>query len=54
MVLAHPLLAPILLPVAALVAISRVSLRVHHAGDVVGGVVLGMAGAIGAAVLILR
>jgi undecaprenyl-diphosphatase len=52
--LAHPVLAPILLPVAALIAISRVSLRVHHIGDVIGGVVLGLAGAIGAAALILH
>jgi len=52
--LAHPLLAPILLPIAALVAISRVSLRVHHVGDVIGGVVLGLAGAIGAAAVILH
>jgi undecaprenyl-diphosphatase len=52
--LAHPLLAPILLPIAALIAMSRVSLRVHHVGDVIGGVVLGLAGALGAAVLILH
>jgi undecaprenyl-diphosphatase len=48
------LLAPILLPIAALIAISRVSLRVHHVGDVIGGVVLGLASALGAAVLILH
>ena len=52
--LAHPLLAPMLLPLAALIAISRVSLRVHHVGDVVGGVVLGLAGAIGASALLLH
>jgi len=52
--LAHPLLAPILLPVVALIAISRVSLRVHHLSDVIGGVVLGLAGAIGASALLLH
>jgi undecaprenyl-diphosphatase len=52
--LAHPRLAPILLPLAALIAISRVSLRVHHVGDVIGGVVLGLAGAIAASALILH
>jgi membrane-associated phospholipid phosphatase len=40
--------------VAALIAISRVSLRVHHVGDVIGGAVLGLAGAIGAAALFLH
>ena len=52
--LAHPLLAPILLPLAALIATSRVTLRVHHASDVVAGVLLGLAGAAGAALLILH
>ena len=52
--LAHPVLTPILLPVVALIAISRVSLRVHHVGDVVGGMVLGLAGAIGASALLLH
>ncbi|HXO86922.1 MAG TPA: phosphatase PAP2 family protein [Gemmatimonadales bacterium] len=51
--IAHPLLAPILLPIAALIAASRVTLRVHHVGDVVAGVLLGLAGAVGAALLIL-
>jgi undecaprenyl-diphosphatase len=51
--IAHPLLAPILLPLAALIAASRVTLRVHHVGDVVAGVLLGLAGAVGAALLIL-
>lgn len=51
--LAHPLLAPVLLPLAAMVAASRVTLRVHHVGDVVAGVLLGLAGAAGAALLIL-
>ena len=51
--IAHPLLAPILLPVAALICASRVTLRVHHVGDVVAGALLGLAGAVGAALLIL-
>jgi len=52
--LAHPLLAPVLLPLAALIAVSRVRPRVHHVGDVIAGLVLGLAGAIGAAALILH
>jgi undecaprenyl-diphosphatase len=52
--IAHPLLAPLVLPLAALIAISRVSLRVHHIGDVIGGVILGLAGAIGATALFLH
>jgi undecaprenyl-diphosphatase len=52
--IAHPLLAPALLPLAAMIAASRVTLRVHHLGDAVAGVLLGLAGAAGAAVLILR
>ena len=52
--LAHPLLAPVLLPLAALIAASRVRLQVHHVGDVIAGMVLGLAGAVGAAALILR
>ncbi|HEV8303366.1 MAG TPA: phosphatase PAP2 family protein [Gemmatimonadales bacterium] len=51
--LAHPLLAPLLLPLAAAVAASRVTLRVHHVGDVVAGAALGVAGAAGAAALLL-
>ena len=51
--IAHPPLAPILLPIAALVAASRVTLRVHHVSDVVAGAMLGLAGAAGAALLIL-
>jgi undecaprenyl-diphosphatase len=54
MAIAHPLLAPLLLPLAALVAASRVRLRVHHLGDVLAGIALGLAGAIGAAALILH
>jgi len=52
--IAHPLLAPVVLPLAALIAVSRVRLRVHHIGDVVAGMLLGVCGAIGAAALILR
>jgi len=52
--IAHPLLAPVLLPLAALIALSRVRLRVHHVSDVIAGMVLGLAGAVGAAALILR
>src|SRR2546422_3273999 len=44
--LAHPTAAPIVLPVAALVAYSRVALRVHHVSDVVAGAALGLAGAV--------
>ncbi len=46
--LAHPSAAPMVLPLAALVAYSRVALRVHHVSDVVAGVVLGLGGAIAA------
>jgi undecaprenyl-diphosphatase len=52
--IAHPLLAPVLLPLAALIALSRVRLRVHHVGDVIAGMMLGLAGAVGAAALVLR
>jgi len=51
--IAHPLLAPVLLPIAALISASRVTLKVHHLSDVVAGVLLGLAGAVGAALLIL-
>lgn len=50
--LAYPLAGPALLPVAALVAYSRVALRVHHVGDVLGGAVLGAAGVAAASALI--
>jgi len=50
--LAHPGLAPLVLPPAAVVAWSRYRLRVHHPGDVLAGVALGLAGAISAAVLL--
>jgi len=49
---AHPLAAPVLIPLAALIAYSRVALRVHHAGDVVAGVALGAAG-VAAAIALL-
>ena len=52
--IAHPLLTPLVLPLAALIAASRVTLKVHHVGDVVAGVLLGLGGAVGAAALILR
>jgi len=50
----HPLLAPVLLPLAVLIAASRVTLRVHHTSDVIGGMVLGLAGAIGAFAVFLH
>jgi undecaprenyl-diphosphatase len=50
---ARPLLAPFVLPLAVLVAASRVTLRVHHPGDVVAGALLGLAGALVAAHLLL-
>jgi undecaprenyl-diphosphatase len=50
--LAHPLAGPIVLPLAALVAYSRVALRVHHVSDVIAGVVLGLGGAIAATQLL--
>jgi undecaprenyl-diphosphatase len=49
----RPILAPVLLPIAALVAASRVTLRVHYVGDVLAGASIGLAGAILSAVLIL-
>jgi undecaprenyl-diphosphatase len=50
--LAHPWLAPVLLPLSSLVALSRVTLRVHHIGDVVAGCMLG-AGGSGIATLLI-
>ncbi len=46
--LARPMAGPIVLPLAALVAYSRVALRVHHVSDVIAGVLLGLGGAIAA------
>jgi undecaprenyl-diphosphatase len=46
--LAHPLTAPVALPLAGLVAYSRVALRVHHVSDVLAGVALGLGGAVAA------
>ena len=46
--LAHPWLAPVTLPLALAVCVSRVSLRVHHPADVVAGAALGLAGALAA------
>jgi len=48
LVLANPMIAPVALPLAALVAYSRVALRVHHLSDVLAGVALGLGGAIAA------
>jgi len=45
---AHPALAPVTLPVAALVGLSRVRLRAHHPADVLAGAALGLAGALAA------
>jgi membrane-associated phospholipid phosphatase len=46
--IAHPLFAPGALVVAAVVAYSRVALRVHHVSDTVAGAALGLGGAIAA------
>lgn len=51
--LAFPALAPAILVLAGLVAASRVTLRVHHVGDVLAGVALGLGGAALAATLLL-
>jgi undecaprenyl-diphosphatase len=40
--LAHPFAGPALLPLAMLVAVSRVKLRVHYVGDVIAGALLGL------------
>lgn len=48
----HPIAAPILIPLAALIAYSRVALRVHHVGDVIAGVALGAAGVAAASALL--
>jgi undecaprenyl-diphosphatase len=44
--LADPALAPLVVPLAALIGYSRVRLRVHHVSDVLAGAALGLAGAI--------
>jgi len=49
---AHPLAGPILIPLAVLIAYSRVALRVHHVGDVAAGIVLGAAGVAAASALL--
>jgi undecaprenyl-diphosphatase len=49
-----PALTPFLLPVAALVAASRVMLLVHFLGDVLAGVSIGLAAAVAAWALVLR
>lgn len=49
---AHPITAPVLIPLAAWIAYSRVALRVHHVGDVVAGVALGAAGVAAASALL--
>jgi undecaprenyl-diphosphatase len=49
---AHPWLAPVALPLAVLVSYSRVALRVHHPGDVLAGMVLGLGGALAATALV--
>ena len=49
---AHPIAAPVLIPLAALVAYSRVALRVHHVGDVVAGIALGAVGVAAASALL--
>ena len=51
--LAHPWLAPVTMPLAAAVCLSRVRLRVHHRTDVVVGAALGLAGAVAARTLAL-
>lgn len=49
---AHPWIAPVVLPLAGLVSYSRVALRVHHPGDVVAGIALGLGGALAATALL--
>src|SRR2546430_6824897 len=46
--LSHPASVPLVLPLAGLVAYSRVALRVHHLSDVLAGVALGLGGAVAA------
>lgn len=44
--LRYPEVAVVVLPVGLLVALSRVTLRVHHLSDVFAGALLGLAGAL--------
>ena len=46
--LAHPWLAPVALPIAGAICVSRVRLHVHHRIDVVAGAALGLGGALAA------
>jgi len=50
--MAHPWLAPFVLPLAALVCASRVRLGAHHLTDVVAGIALGLGGALAAHTLV--
>lgn len=50
--LAHPVLTPLVVPLATLIGYSRVRLRVHYASDVLAGAALGVAGALVATKLI--
>ena len=50
---AHPLIGAVVMPLAAVVAYSRIALRVHHTSDVLAGVALGLLGAAAAAALLL-
>jgi undecaprenyl-diphosphatase len=49
--IAHPWIAPLALPLAGVVSYSRVALRVHHPGDVLAGMALGLGGALAATAL---
>jgi undecaprenyl-diphosphatase len=48
----HPLVAPLALSLAAMVAWSRVALKVHWPGDALAGAALGIAGAAAALLLV--
>jgi undecaprenyl-diphosphatase len=48
----EPRLGLLVVPIAVAVAVSRVRLRVHHVSDVLAGVALGLAGALGATELL--
>ena len=50
--LSYPIAGFVLVPVAALVAYSRVALRVHHLSDVLAGAALGVAGVVAATALL--